>query len=211
MTIVCPHCNKQFSNNGGLATHSPYCNLNPNKQNRPRSPKAGKKKGTPPWNKGLTKEQHPGLEQPHRKGIRFGASLNGHTQETKSKLSLVAKERKLGGYNIGSGRGKKGWFKGYFCDSSWELAYIIWCLDHNKDIKRNTEKRFYEYDGQIRLYIPDFIVDGVLIEIKGYRTKQWQAKLISNPDIKVLYEDEMKPIIKYVIDNYGKDYIKLYE
>lgn len=27
-----------------------------------------------------------------------------------------------GGYRKGSGRGKKGRYKGYWCDSSWELA-----------------------------------------------------------------------------------------
>jgi len=36
-----------------------------------------------------------------------------------------------GGKRIGSGRGKSGWYKGYWCDSSWELAYVIYNIDHD--------------------------------------------------------------------------------
>ena len=35
-----------------------------------------------------------------------------------------------GGKRHGSGRGKKGWYKGYYCDSTWELAWVIYQLDH---------------------------------------------------------------------------------
>ena len=29
-----------------------------------------------------------------------------------------------------TGKGKKGWYKGFFCSSTYELAYVIFCLDH---------------------------------------------------------------------------------
>ena len=134
-----------------------------------------------------------------------------HTEETKKRLSEVAKERKLGGYVRGSGRGKKGWYKGFFCDSSWELAYVVYCLDHNIDIKRNAEKRKYIWQGVVKNYIPDFIVDGTLTEVKGYKTEQWLAKMAANPDVQVLYEQDLVPVIEYVKNKYGKDFINLYE
>jgi len=134
-----------------------------------------------------------------------------HSEKTKQRLSQVAKERKLGGYVKGSGRGKKGWYKGFFCDSSWELAYVIYCLDHRIDIKRNIEKRQYTWQGVVKNYIPDFIVEGTIVEVKGYKTEQWLAKLEANPDVKVLYEKDLEPIIEYVTNKYSKDFINLYE
>jgi hypothetical protein len=107
--------------------------------------------------------------------------------------------------------GKKGWYKGFFCDSSWELAYVIYCLDKGINIQRNTEKLTYMFDGIQKTYTPDFIVSGTIIEIKGFKSPQWEAKLQYNPHVNVLYEQEMKPILEYVVLMYGKDYIRLYE
>jgi hypothetical protein len=76
---------------------------------------------------------------------------------------------------------------------------------------RNKEKRNYEWKGKMHSYYPDFIVDGKLIEIKGYETEQWKCKLKNNPDIQVIGENEIKDILKFVIDKYGKDFIRLYD
>jgi hypothetical protein len=196
--------------------------MNPSKIKHKRSPNAGVKKGSKrinytPWNKGLTKEtntkifsQGRRLSENYTKGLVKRHQVP-HTEETKKRLSEVAKGRKLGGYVRGSGRGKKGWYKGFFCDSSWELAYVIYCLEHDIDIKRNTEKRNYFWEGKNKNYIPDFIVNKIVTEIKGYKTEQWRAKLEANPDIVVLYEKDLKPILDYVIMKYGKDYVNLYE
>jgi hypothetical protein len=75
--------------------------------------------------------------------------------ERKRKITEKAKMNN-GGYRRGSGRGKKGWYKGIFCDSSWELAMVIYCLENDISIVRNTEKRIYEFNGKIKNYIPDF-------------------------------------------------------
>lgn len=64
---------------------------------------------------------------------------------------------------------------------------------------------------KVRFYIPDFLVDGKMIEIKGYKTEQWLAKLASNPDVKVLYKEDMLSILSYVETKYGKNFISLYE
>ena len=207
----CPYCSKEFSNPGGLGAHHPYCKSNPDRKQRAKSPNAHAKKGRIPWNKGVTKDVDSRMARPEYVGRRWGASLNGHSEETKARLSIVAKEKKLGGYVKGSGRGKKGWYKEFFCDSSWELAYVIYCLEHNINIKRNTEKRKYEWNGKVKNYIPDFVVNNELVEIKGFKTNEWMAKLQANPDIKVLYESDLQPMLNYVIDKYGKDYVKLYK
>jgi hypothetical protein len=134
----------------------------------------------------------------------------GNSAETRKIISDKAKLNN-GGYRQGSGRGKKGWYKGFFCDSSWELAYVIYCLDYHIDIKRNSEKRQYTWQGVVKNYIPDFIVEGKVTEVKGYKTEQWLAKLEANPDVTVLYEKELEHILEYVKFKYGKDFISLYE
>jgi hypothetical protein len=202
---ICKHCSRQFKNAGGLGSHEPYCKLNTYRIQRKRSPNAGAKKGSIPWNKGVR-----GLYPAWNKGMS-GLIGTPHTEETKLRLSKVAKERRLGGYIRGSGRGKKGWYKGFFCDSSWELAYVVYCLEHDILIVRNKEKRQYTWEGETKNYIPDFIVDGVMTEVKGFKTDQWLAKLEANPDVRVLYEKDLRPILKYVKNKYGKDFTSLYE
>lgn len=132
--------------------------------------------------------------------------------ERRRKISQTMKSNpNAGGKRHGSGRGKKGWYKGIFCDSSWELAFVVYCIEHNISISRCNEKRIYTYNGQQHTYIPDFIVEGKIVEIKGYKSQQWLVKYEQNPDIEVLYEKDMKKYIDYAINKYSKDYIFLYE
>lgn len=202
---TCQYCKKTFSNKGGLGSHQPYCKSNPQKIKRYRSPKAGVKKGYKPWNAGLT-----GIQIAWNKGMR-GLKGTPHTEESKKHLSNIAKRRKLGGYVRGSGRGKKGWYKGFFCDSSWELAFVVYHLDHNIPISRNTEKIKYEWNGKIKTYIPDFIINhSQLIEIKGYKSPQWEAKQLAAPHVKTLYQKDLSDIFEYVIAKYGKNFVSLY-
>jgi hypothetical protein len=167
------------------------------------------KKNDTAWSKGLT-----GDPRCSRKGMVSGSSGRASSPEAelerKRKISESAK-LKNGGYRQGSGRGKKGWFKGYFCDSSWELAYVIWCLDNGKSVERNAVKYEYEFEGKIRKFLPDFIVDGVLTEIKGYETVQFEAKRKILPEMVVLAKKEMEPVLQYVMGKYGKNFIELYE
>lgn len=116
-----------------------------------------------------------------------------------------------GGYREGSGRGKQGWYKGIHCDSSWELAYLVYHLDHNLYIERCKEKRQYVWNNKQHTYYPDFITDDGIIEIKGYSTDQWKSKEEQNHDVKVLYKNEIKPYLDYVTNTYGTDFIKLYD
>ena len=132
------------------------------------------------------------------------------------KIKKTAAERHtIGGLRHGSGRGKQGWYKGYWCDSSWELAYVIWCLEHNIKLQRNKEAFKYTYNNQIRKYYPDFILeDGTYVEIKGYYTKQTEEKINAFPKNRTLLlldKHSIKDYLEYVVDKYGKDFYNLYE
>lgn len=208
--FICQFCNRVFSNRGGLVSHELHCALNPKRVQRKNSPLAHKKRGTLAWNSGLVGDPR----CKHAPDFKSGASGRASTQEKElERIAKITSKAKLnnGGYRKGSGRGKKGWYSGIFCDSSWELAYILYAKDNDFSITKNTEFRTYEWKGKIRKYLPDFIVNGRLVEIKGYKTEQWIAKYNSNQDVDVLYEDKMKPILEYVTEKYGKNFIKLYE
>ena len=98
-------------------------------------------------------------------------------------------------------------------DSSWELAYWIWCEDNNINIKRN--KKGFEVENGNR-YFPDFEVNGKLVEIKS-------SYLISNPlykfkekinienNITIISDNEIILYLKYIENKYGKNYLKSFK
>jgi hypothetical protein len=197
-----------FKNGRGCCEESP--NKCESKRGKDSEKKKGSFKGTPAWkiegyvfkgwSKGLTKEDNPNMARPNQKGIRFGASLNGHTQETKDKLSKIAVDRKLGGYVQGSGRGKKTWYESkiagnVFLDSSYELRYAKY-LDNNNIpwIKNNKKFPYYDENNRLRNYIPDFYLLETedYIEIKGYKTIRDEYKWNQFPHtLKVLFNEDL--------------------
>ena len=200
---ICKFCNKECVNANSHRNHERLCPMNPDRNYISHT------LGIKPWNKGLNKENDKRVKQ-------YGDKHKGktpwlgkhHSEETKQKLA------KLGGYRKGSGRGKSGWYKGYFCDSSWELAFVIYNLEHNIKFERNKKQFTYIFENKSHKYTPDWIINNEYVEIKGYWNIQWQAKLDQFPKeekLLVLTKTEMQPYIDYVVKKYGKDYIKLYE
>lgn len=124
------------------------------------------------------------------------------------------KGKGLGGYREKGGRGKQGWYKGYYCSSSWELAWVIYQLEHGVKFKRNTEGFEYEFNGRKYKFYPDFQMDETnnYVEVKGYLDKKNTAKISSFPyQLNVIGRKEIKPFIEYTELKYGKDYTHLYE
>lgn len=110
------------------------------------------------------------------------------------------------------GGGKKGWYKGFHCDSTYELAYVIWHLDHKVHIERCTESRKYTHKGKIHRYTPDFIVDNNVIEIKGFMSERASAKLEQHNNVILIDKVAIIPYLKYVKEHYKVSNIEdLYE
>jgi hypothetical protein len=127
-------------------------------------------------------------------------------------LSDANKPKVSGGFRLNSGRGKCGWYKDIYCGSSYELAWVMYNLDHNIPFERNTEGFDYEFNGVTHKYYPDFKIDEEYIEIKGFKRENDDAKWECFPHkLNILFKKDMKQIIKYVIEKYGKDFIELYE
>lgn len=113
-----------------------------------------------------------------------------------------------------AGQGYKyGWYCGVPCDSSWELAFLLWALDHELNIVRNKDRFTYQYNG-MKSYIPDFIIDGVYIEVKNYYSDKVEAKITQFPTDKTLFvidSNKVFPYLSYAINMYGKDFVTLYD
>lgn len=121
---------------------------------------------------------------------------------------------KTGGYRILSGnkKHKSGKYDGIYFDSSWELAFYVYCIENNINISRCKEVRSYIYNDKQYKYYPDFQIQNKIIEIKGYITEKTKCKIEQNPDIIVLFFDDIKHCIEYCQTKYGNNYWEvLYE
>jgi hypothetical protein len=131
-------------------------------------------------------------------------SIPFNRRQFKTCSSICATKTK-GGYHCGSGFSKHGWYKGFWCDSTYELIFLIYCLDHNIPIKRNTEKFYYTYNNKIHYYVPDFIINNTtLIEIKGFYTDLVNVKkdaVVDKPLI-ILYKKDLQDEFNYVKNTY---------
>lgn len=107
-----------------------------------------------------------------------------------------------GGIRNGSGRAKTGYYKGVYCGSTYELAFLIWNMDHGENISRCTESYEYQYQGKIHVYWPDFKIDDMIYEIKGRMQEVDQFKIDSCSAVLIDHE-RIRPYIDYVCEKYG--------
>lgn len=147
---------------------------------------------------------------------RFNKTCSEECRHEAQRRAMQVRIFEAGGnLNPKPGHGKSGFYKGIHCDSTWELAFVVYHLDHQLPITRNTNAFIYTFNKKSHKYYPDFILDdGTYVEIKNYWTEQVQAKIDSIPadkKYKILYKQDIKPYIDYCIKMYGKDFAeKLY-
>ena len=223
--LFCKYCGKECKNKNSLIQHEIRCKCNPDKIKvvSALTPRIGfNNKGRVAWNKGLTKETSKSIAARNQKrSIKYSLGLIQHkphklAEETKEKIRQKQLERcAKSGTNL-CGKGLRGWYKGYYCQSSWELAFVLYCLDFNINIVRNKEGFQYIWKGLKRTYFPDFydFDHHTYIEVKGYYDERSKEKINQFPNdkhIKVLCLKEMTPILDYVISKYGKNYVDLYD
>lgn len=104
------------------------------------------------------------------------------------------------------GRGRQGYYKGIYCNSIYELVFVIYNLDLNKNIKRCVNTYFYKYKNLLKRYTPDFIIENQIYEIKGWHTFLVDIKLQAAEKqgavIKLLYEKDLEQMFNYVVRTY---------
>ncbi len=205
---ICKICGKK-STKDGIGNHIKY-------HNGYKNPRTGKS-----WNKGLTKENCESLKkvsETRKKSLQNGKLIHNwtgkkHSEETRKKWK---ENPNMGGLRHGSGRGKKGWYKGFYCRSTWELAWLVYQIEHNIKVDHCYDTFEYCFEGEKHRYYPDFMIGEDYIEIKGFRYSNTQAKIDQFPKEKNLVmiegKKEIKPYLNYVEEKYGKEFWKiLYE
>lgn len=95
------------------------------------------------------------------------------------------------------------------------MAWVIYSIDNNIKFTRNKEAFEYKYLNKTKKFYPDFLLeDGTLVEIKGYKTSEYLAKLNDFPknrNLITLYKNEMKFYLDYATAKYGKNFVDVYE
>lgn len=213
----CVYCGKYCKNRNSLLNHERTCKFNPNRQIRKSTTDNFKKyrETYGSWNKGLDKNTDSRLKQIGEK-LKDGY-LSGRLKPSfkgrKHSASTIAKMKEhSGGYRKTKIAYKRGFYKGYHCDSSWELAYVIYNLEHNIEFEQCNEYFYYTYKGKIHKYYPDFKEGDTYIEIKNFKSDMFEAKLkYFDRKIKVLYKDDIKMYLDYVAEKYGNDFTKMFE
>lgn len=126
--------------------------------------------------------------------------------------------------------GRIGAVKGYIYsdihfDSSWELAYYIWLVDHKKQFvfHPNFPLEYIGDDSKPHLYFPDFLVEGKFYELKGtqffnendepfnmYTKKFWweKYKALEAANITILKKKDIDQYLIYIKNTYGKNYLQ---
>lgn len=226
--LCCIFCNKQWDTLKGLIQHQVYCKSNPNRKQstieKYGSINGFNNKGRVAWNKGLTVDSDERVRKSVEtyqinKQLGKHKDTRGHKNSmskpgAKEKLSVSMKQVYSEQKPKVSGRSKHGWYKGIWCDSTWELAFVLYALDNNINFVRNNKGFSYIWSGSVHTYYPDFYLpdENTYIEIKGYcdkrateKHKQFQYSLI------VYDRNLMKPILEYVQNKYGSDIENLYD
>lgn len=109
---------------------------------------------------------------------------------------------KSGGLRQGSGRGCHGYFFNFYVDSTWEAAWLYYQLSKGNKPKRNRTGFVYTFNGKNHLFYPDFILNGVYYEIKGWIDEKTKAKLACFPH-KIILVTKKK--ITHIIEKAEKE------
>jgi len=124
--------------------------------------------GREPWNKDLTKEDHPSLQTMSEKAKKWNEE--NMTDELKEQISKTLKQRYADGMKIPHANGGKREDLNMYVRSSWEANYARVLKYCNKKIEYEVDKFVLYKDGKIECtYTPDFkIGEKTYIEIKGH-------------------------------------------
>lgn len=226
--LFCKYCGRECKNKKSLCGHERLCRENPNRQltsYEKHGPITGFNEfGRTSWNKGLTKETDERIQKQintyhenHNKGLHKDTSgLNNSMNNPLTRKHLSKSMKKVySKYTIRKPKKSKyGYYKGVWCDSSWELAYLIYVKDFGFNIIRNKTGFRYMWENSEHTYFPDFynIDSDTYIEIKGFKSNRDTEKIAQfNHKLIVLEKEDMNFIINYVKSKYGENFISLYD
>lgn len=165
------------------------------------------------WSKGLTKENDCRV---NAIASKTSNTMKGRKKEAFSpihKKNLSEARLKIiqeGRYDSSGRKGHRGHYDGEYFHSSWELAYYVWKKEvFGNIISRNTKYRIeYEHEKMKYNYIPDFIENGDLVEIKGYLWSQKDSNKYhqTKDKVKYLFKEDLIEAIQYCKSKYSNSF-----
>lgn len=201
----CPYC-KKLCKKHGICTHI----WKVHGKGKNHNPGTGHKKGTPAWNKGLTKEtseavrrNSANLSEKMKEVMSRDGYINPFTKEKNRKNVSIRQTLKNSG-------GKCKWYKvdGSFVQGNWERDFAIKMNELGINWIRCNKNHIIKYkiNGKTKRYTPDFFLpeQNKLIEIKGYwwgNDKQKMKNVIKQNKhiigkIKVIRKDKFYKLIE---------------
>lgn len=153
---------------------------------------------------------------------RYGVENYGITEEHTTRMQQTNLEK----YGTKHAPSLNYIYNGISFDSSWELAFWIYCQDNNIAIERETKAFPYVYQDKTHYYIPDFLLNQEqFVEIKGdyfldenqnlkkvfdgQDEDKIQAKntCMKNNNIRIISSPEINKYLDYINETYGKNYL----
>lgn len=230
---ICKQCGKEFEGNWAKTRESEFCSRSCSNTYASRLKRAEINKKVSEKMTGTTfingkrvdkidyYNQHPkhclicGNILSYKQRKRKTCSKECHKKQFAESFRKNPYAKIAGGMKDRGGRGKSGWWNGYYCASTYELVFTIYNLDHGISFERNKQSFPYEWKGKKHLYYPDYIIDGKFYEVKGYWSELVDIKAAAVPGgVTVLYEDDLKYCFNYVSEKYlngGDQFQILYE
>lgn len=197
--LNCQYCNKLCKNKNSLCNHERLCKQNPNRQ---ESFFKSYNSEHSAWNKGLTKYTD-------ERVAKNGQKIKKFYEEHPEKITGGNKP------GIRKSRYKYGTYHGFYCDSSWELAFVIYCLDKNLPIERNDN--FFIYTdklGKQQKFYPDFIINNIYYEIKGgydQNTAEKVRDFPKNKSLVLINKAGIQKYLNYAVKKFGKTFYDQYD
>ena len=213
---ICPKCNIEHANPGKFCSRSCANSRGPRTAEFKKNV-SNKLTGKPSPHKGVKHFTQPRIIKICPMcGEEFSVTKSGDKKIYCGKqcylvdYKLQFRKKTPGGQRKGSGRSKSGHYKGIYCASTYELAWVIYNLDHNVEFTRFPG--FLEKNGF--KYYPDFLIQNTIIEIKGYEwcntvSKKTELAKSFGYTVLLLKKEDLKKEFEWVKSRY--QYKELYE
>lgn len=153
-----------------------------------------------------TKEHHEKITESKKRN----GTLN-HSVETKNKIAKTIKNRinspgfdKSVFVNQRKSNPKQGYYKGFYCRSSYEKIFVDFCEKYDIILESAENNQFsvpYESDGKIKTYFPDFYLKDfdLVIEIKPDNMYDYGDNLTKFHSAKLKYRFEVLTEENYLL------------